>query len=186
MVNRRLTHPLEASLPNAIRQARQLTCVAAIISCGSVGSLTNNPRPTLGVISIEKTGEHLGLVYDTKGCFAIHRITSEEAQYKLCKVKKLEVGAKGTPFIVTHDGRTIPFSDPLIDVHDAVNLDLESGKRHHGGFDIVHMNDSVNRQFATRLGNVFVIGSGSKPWISLRARLTITEERDRLRAQASA
>lgn len=32
------------------------------------------------VISIEKTAEHFRLVYDTKGRFAVHRITPEEAK----------------------------------------------------------------------------------------------------------
>lgn len=34
------------------------------------------------VISIEKTGEHFRLVYDTKGRFAVHRITPEEAKVR--------------------------------------------------------------------------------------------------------
>ena len=32
------------------------------------------------VISIDKTGENFRLIYDTKGRFAIHRITPEEAK----------------------------------------------------------------------------------------------------------
>jgi len=179
------------------------------------------PTGFMDVISIEKTGENFRLVYDTKGRFAIHRITAEEAKYKLCKVKKVLVGNKGIPFAVTHDGRTIRYPDPLVKVNDTVKVDLESGKmtdlikfetgnlayvtggrntgrigvithreRHHGGFDIVHIKDAVDRQFATRLSNVFVIGSGNKPSISLPkgkgVKLTITEERDRRREAARA
>merc|ERR1712060_343719 len=40
-------------------------------------------------------------------------------------------------------------------------------ERHPGSFEIVHIKDSVGHTFATRLQNVFVIGKGSKPWISL-------------------
>jgi small subunit ribosomal protein S4e len=36
--------------------------------------------------------------------------------------------AKGIPFLVTHDGRTIRYPDPLVKVHDTVKIDLESGK----------------------------------------------------------
>jgi small subunit ribosomal protein S4e len=32
------------------------------------------------VITIEKTGENFRLIYDVKGRFTIHRITSEEAK----------------------------------------------------------------------------------------------------------
>lgn len=33
--------------------------------------------------------EHFRLVYDAKGRFVVHRITKEEASYKLCKVRRL-------------------------------------------------------------------------------------------------
>lgn len=38
------------------------------------------------------------------------------------------MGAKGIPFIVTHDARTIRYPDPLIKVNDTVKVDLETGK----------------------------------------------------------
>ncbi|KAF9159127.1 40S ribosomal protein S4 [Mortierella sp. AD010] len=178
---------------------------------------TTFPAGFMDAITIEKTGENFRLVYDTKGRFTVHRITAEEAKYKLCKVKKVQLGAKGIPFVVTHDGRTIRYPDPLVKVNDTIKLDLESGKftefikfevgnvamvtggrntgrvgvithkeRHIGGFDIVHIKDVLDRQFATRLSNVFVIGEGNKPWVSLPknkgVKLTIAEERDRRRA----
>lgn len=40
-------------------------------------------------------------------------------------------------------------------------------ERHLGGFDIVNVRDVLDRQFATRIGNVFVTGQGNKSWISL-------------------
>jgi len=165
---------------------------------------------------LKKTNEYFRLIFDTKGRYTIHRITDEEAKYKLCKVKKVLVGAKGIPFVVTHDGRTIRYPDPLIKASDTIKYDLEEGKitghikfdvgnvamitggrnmgrvgvithkeRHMGGFDIIHVKDSVDRTFATRVSNVFVIGQGSKAWISLPknkgVKLTISEERDRRR-----
>ncbi|EPZ32691.1 40S ribosomal protein S4 [Rozella allomycis CSF55] len=177
------------------------------------------PAGFMDVISIEKTNENFRLIYDVKGRFTIHRISDEEAKYKLCRVKKLAIGAKGIPYIVTHDGRTIRYPDPLIRANDTVKLNLESGKieefikfdsgnvamitggrnmgrvgvithreRHQGGFDIVHIKDSVDRTFATRVSNVFVIGQGNKPMISLPkgkgVKLTVAEERDRRLAQA--
>ena len=39
-------------------------------------------------------------------------------------------------------------------------------ERHDGGFNIVHIKDAVDNEFATRESNVFVIGQ-EKPWISL-------------------
>lgn len=40
-------------------------------------------------------------------------------------------------------------------------------ERAPGGFDIIHIRDILDRQFATRISNVFVTGSGNKAWISL-------------------
>jgi len=39
-------------------------------------------------------------------------------------------------------------------------------ERHDGGFNIVHIKDAIDNEFATRESNVFVIGR-EKPWISL-------------------
>lgn len=80
------------------------------------------------MVTIEKTGEFFRLIYDVKGRFTIHRITAEEAKYKLCKVKKVSVGPKNVPFIVTHDGRTIRYHDPLVKVNDSIQLDIATGK----------------------------------------------------------
>ncbi|CAO3666588.1 unnamed protein product [Umbelopsis vinacea] len=184
---------------------------------GKVRTDSTYPAGFMDVISIEKTGEQFRLIYDVKGRFTIHRITEEESKYKLCKVRKVQLGAKGIPYVVTHDGRTIRYPDPLIKAHDTIRYDVESAKitdfikfevgnvcmvtggrnmgrvgvithreRHIGGFEIVHVKDSLDRQFATRMSNVFVIGQGNKPWISLPKqkgiKLTISEERDRRRA----
>ncbi|RCI00303.1 40S ribosomal protein S4 [Rhizopus azygosporus] len=188
---------------------------------GKVRTDSTFPAGFMDVIQIEKTGENFRLVYDVKGRFAVHRITDEEAKYKLCKVKKVLVGAKGIPYITTHDGRTIRYPDPLIKANDTIRFNLETGKiedfvkfdvgnvvmvtggrnigrvgqlihreRHIGGFEIVHIKDALDRVFATRISNVFTIGQGTKPWISLPkgkgVKLSITEERDRRRAAAAA
>merc|ERR1712166_1165739 len=109
-------------------------------------------------------------------------------------------GAKGVPYMVTHDGRTIRYPDPQLGFMDTIKLDLETGKmiefvkfetgnlavivsreRHQGSFDIVHLKDSAGHIFATRLGNVFVIGQGNRPMVPLPKRkgikMTILEER---------
>jgi small subunit ribosomal protein S4e len=80
------------------------------------------------VLSIEKSGEYFRLLYDVKGRFVIHRVTVEEAAYKLLKVKKVALGNRGVPYIVTHDGRTIRYPDPLIKVNDTVKFDLTQNK----------------------------------------------------------
>jgi len=53
--------------------------------------------------------------------------------------------------------------------------------RHVGGFDIVHVRDARGQSFATRISNVFMIGKGKNPWITLPREkglaLTPLEER---------
>lgn len=83
---------------------------------GKVRTDATYPAGFQDVVEIEKTDEHFRLVYDAKGRFVVHRITKEEASYKLCKVVKNEFGRGGVPYIVTHDGRTLRYQDPDIKV----------------------------------------------------------------------
>lgn len=196
--------PLTVFLRNRMKYALTGKEVTAIVKQrliqvdGKVRTDETFPAGFMDVISIEKSGEHFRLLYDVKGRFTIHRITPEEATFKLCKVKKCQLGAKGVPYVVTHDGRTIRYPDPNIKVNDTIKFDFQQNKitghikfepgnvvmitggrnmgrsgvivhkeRHLGGFDIVHVRDVLDRTFATRIGNVFVIGEGSKAQVSL-------------------
>ncbi|RPD53374.1 40S ribosomal protein S4 [Lentinus tigrinus ALCF2SS1-6] len=219
--------PLTIFLRNRLKYAltgREVTSIVMqrlIKVDGKVRTDPTYPAGFMDVITIEKSGEHFRLLYDVKGRFTIHRISPEEATYKLLKVRKVALGNKGVPYIVTHDGRTIRYPDPLIKVNDTVRYDIEQGKitdfvkfdtgnlafitggrnrgrcgvithreKHIGGFDIVHVKDSLERTFATRISNIFVIGEGTKSWVSLPKgkgiKLTIAEERDVRRRQRAA
>lgn len=56
-------------------------------------------------------------------------------------------------------------------------------ERHNGGYDIIHVKDAKGHEFATRLNNVFILGTGSKPTVSLPKgagiRLSIEEEKEK-------
>ena len=73
---------------------------------GKVRTDVTYPAGFMDVITIEKTGENFRLVYDTKGRFTVHRIKTDEAEFKLAKVKRVQLGKGGIPFLVTHDART--------------------------------------------------------------------------------
>jgi len=212
--------PLVVFLRNRLKYALTYTEVKKIVNQrlikvdGKVRTDHCFPAGFMDVITIDKTKEHFRLIYDVKGRFTVHRIQADEAKYKLCKVKRTQTGPKGVPFLVTHDGRTIRYPDPLVKVHDTVLFDISTGKikdsvkfepgnlcmitgganlgrvglitsreRHPGSFDIVHVKDAAGNIFATRMNNVFVIGKGIKPWISLPkdrgVRLTVADERDK-------
>lgn len=83
---------------------------------GKVRTDTTYPAGFMDVIELEKTDEYFRLIFDTKGRFVVHRISKDEAKYKLGKVKRLEHGKGGVPYIVTHDARTIRYPDPEIKV----------------------------------------------------------------------
>jgi len=59
---------------------------------------------------------------------------------------------------------------------------MQSVEKHPGSFDIAHIKDANGNTFATRVGNIFVIGDGKSPAISLPKgeglKLTLIEERD--------
>eukprot|EP00192_Tetraselmis_astigmatica_P018779 CAMPEP_0117659038 /NCGR_PEP_ID=MMETSP0804-20121206/6207_1 /TAXON_ID=1074897 /ORGANISM="Tetraselmis astigmatica, Strain CCMP880" /LENGTH=258 /DNA_ID=CAMNT_0005465645 /DNA_START=91 /DNA_END=867 /DNA_ORIENTATION=+ len=205
VLRNRLKYALNGKEGNAILMQRLVKVD------GKVRTEKAYPAGFMDVIDIDKTDEHFRLVYDTKGRFVVHRISKEEAAYKLCKVKTVVFGKGGAPHLTTHDGRTLRFPDPDIKKDDTIMMDIETGKikdfvkfdmgnlaimtgganrgrvgvivhneRHKGSFDIVHLKDAAGNSWCTRKTNVFVIGKGSKPLISLPkgkgVKLTILQE----------
>eukprot|EP00267_Zea_mays_P051708 XP_020404695.1 40S ribosomal protein S4 [Zea mays] len=51
-----------------------------------------------------------------------------KAHFKLCKVRSVQFGQKGIPYLNTYDGRTIRYPDPLIKANDTIKIDLETNK----------------------------------------------------------
>ncbi|PWZ17034.1 40S ribosomal protein S4 [Zea mays] len=49
-------------------------------------------------------------------------------RFKLCKVRSVQFGQKGIPYLNTYDGRTIRYPDPLIKANDTIKIDLETNK----------------------------------------------------------
>jgi len=225
--------PLSLILRNRLRYALtrrevlQIVMRKSVQVDGHVRTDINYPAGFQDVVTLPKTSEQFRLLYDVKGRFVLHRITPEEASYKLVRVQKVDLAKKASighnpfhtgqlgaiPYVVTHDGRTIRFADPAFRVHDTLKLDLKSGRpvghlhfevgqlamitrganvgrvgtvvsveKHPGSFDIAHLKDRRGGTFATRIGNVFIVGDGAKPAISLpRAKgvkLSVIEERE--------
>jgi len=79
------------------RETKAIVMQRLIKVDGKVRTDTTYPAGFMDVISIEKTGENFRLVYDTKGRFTVHRISGEEAEYKLAKVKRVQLGKGGIP-----------------------------------------------------------------------------------------
>jgi len=105
------------------------------------------PAGFMDVIDIEKSKESFRMLYNTKGKFILHRISKDEANYKLCKVKRVLKGPKGVPYCVTMDGRTIRYPDPDIKTNDSIRLDLTTGK--------------ILDHIKFEVGNVVIISGGN-------------------------
>jgi len=109
---------------------------------GKVRTDLNFPAGFMDVVTIQATNEQFRLLYDVKGRFALHRITPEEAKYKLCRIQKIDQAKKASigrnpfvhgqkaviPYAVTHDGRTLRFADPIWKVSDVLKIDIATGK----------------------------------------------------------
>uniref|UniRef100_A0A804NPY4 Small ribosomal subunit protein eS4 central region domain-containing protein n=1 Tax=Zea mays TaxID=4577 RepID=A0A804NPY4_MAIZE len=55
-------------------------------------------------------------------------LVGQEEQLKLCKVRSVQFGQKGIPYLNTYNGRTIRYPDPLIKANDTIKIDLENNK----------------------------------------------------------
>merc|ERR1719359_2458660 len=83
------------------REVKQIVMQRLVKVDGKVRTDPTYPAGFMDVISIEKTGENFRLVYDTKGRFTVHRITEEEAGYKLGKVKRVQLGKEWETHIIS-------------------------------------------------------------------------------------
>jgi ribosomal protein S4E len=110
------------------KETKMICMQKAIKVDGKVRTDPNFPAGFMDVIEIPKSRDQFRLIYDTKGRYVLHRISDEEKKFKLCRVKRQEIGKKKIPVIVTHDGRTIRYPDPSIKVNDTIKVDIETGK----------------------------------------------------------
>lgn len=95
---------------------------------GKVRTDVKFPVGIMDVISLDKSGENFRLLLDTKGRFKAHKVTAEEAKFKLCRVQSIRVGERKIPYAVTNDGRTVRFIHPDVRAHDTIRLNIQTGK----------------------------------------------------------
>jgi len=110
------------------KEAKQILVQRLVKVDGKIRTDHTFPAGFMDVITLEKTKEHFRMLYDTKGRFVVHKISAEEAAYKLCRVKKVQKSAHGVGVLITHDGRTLRYADPEIAVNDTVRVDIADNK----------------------------------------------------------
>lgn len=103
------------------------------------GKIRTDPNFPAGLMDVVTLGPHnaaasnnsvdrFRLMYDVKGRFVLHKIDADEAKFKLCKIVKQDFTGKGISYVVTHDGRTIRYHDPVVKRHDTVQVNIATGK----------------------------------------------------------
>ena len=106
-----------------------MICMEKLVQVdGKVRTDPNFPAGFMDVIEMPKAADAFRLIYDTKGRFVLHRVSDAEKKFKLCRVNRSDMTQKKIPVIVTHDGRTIRYPDPLISIRDTVKIDIATGK----------------------------------------------------------
>ncbi|KAL9336979.1 hypothetical protein Peur_071467 [Populus x canadensis] len=112
-------------------------------------------------------------------------------KFKLCKGQSVQFGKKGIPYLNSYD-----IQARIIKAKDTIKLDLENNniidsikcdagnvirEKHKGSFETIHIQEATGHEFATRLGHMFTIGTGTKLQVFLPKgkdiKLSIIEER---------
>merc|ERR1712159_141664 len=162
--------PLVLILRNRLKYALTKKEVQQICMMGLVkvdGRRRTDPNFPCGfndVISLDKTDEHFRMLFDVKGRFVhpchLHPrwphhplpgsscgvndvVKVDLASGKMTDIIKFETGATCVVTKGKNNGRMGT---------------ITSRDKHPGGFDIVNIKDAKGKAFATRIGNIFVIG----------------------------
>eukprot|EP00178_Gracilaria_changii_P027497 TRINITY_DN8842_c0_g1_i2.p1 TRINITY_DN8842_c0_g1~~TRINITY_DN8842_c0_g1_i2.p1 ORF type:complete len:174 (-),score=11.39 TRINITY_DN8842_c0_g1_i2:38-559(-) len=82
----------------------------------------------MDVLDIPKLRKSYRLLYDVKGRFTLVPLKQKEAQFKLCRIENKFIGPNKICYLTTHDGRTIKFVNPEIEINDTIKLNLDDNK----------------------------------------------------------
>nr|7QCA_SE0 Chain SE0, 40S ribosomal protein S4 [Spraguea lophii 42_110]7QJH_RE0 Chain RE0, 40S ribosomal protein S4 [Spraguea lophii 42_110]7QJH_SE0 Chain SE0, 40S ribosomal protein S4 [Spraguea lophii 42_110]8BR3_SE0 Chain SE0, 40S ribosomal protein S4 [Spraguea lophii 42_110]8P5D_SE0 Chain SE0, 40S ribosomal protein S4 [Spraguea lophii 42_110]8P60_RE0 Chain RE0, 40S ribosomal protein S4 [Spraguea lophii 42_110]8P60_SE0 Chain SE0, 40S ribosomal protein S4 [Spraguea lophii 42_110] len=95
---------------------------------GNIRTDSRYPVGIMDVLSIKKTNEHYRLLYNIAGKFVLHKITEEEAQYRIAKVTNKKVVKGNIPHTYTSCGGSFKYADPSISIGDSVKIDIKTSK----------------------------------------------------------
>jgi len=117
------------------KETKQICMEKHVKIDGKIRTDPTFPAGFMDVVEIPAANDTFRLIFDPKGRFVLHRIKDDEKGYKLCRVRSVAITQKKVPYVVTHDGRTIRYPDPLIKVNDSLKVDIATGKI----LDFVHL-----------------------------------------------
>lgn len=114
----------------------------------------------MDVIDIPKMKAAFRVLYDVKGRFVFLKLKQKEANFKLCRIQKKTIGSNKVCYLVTHDGRTLRYSDPEIEENDSVQLNLKTGEI--DSFYKMKVNNLVYVYNGNNRGRVGIVSSITK------------------------
>lgn len=89
-----------------------------------------NAKTTVGlfdVVTVKKTNQHYRLILTPQRKFKLHKISSEEAQFRITKIRhKMTEG--NIPYTCSIDGFNFRFVDPAVEITDTVKVDISTKK----------------------------------------------------------
>ena len=80
----------------------------------------------MDVIDIPKLGVSYRILYDVKGRFVFVNLKKKESIFKLCRIQKKAIGPNKIAYLVTHDGRTLRYQNPDIELNDTIQYNLKT------------------------------------------------------------
>ncbi|KAI5169878.1 small subunit ribosomal protein S4e [Pancytospora epiphaga] len=201
--NKSLSIPLRYIVQRFLKVAETSKEVSYILSNKMIsinGKEVSNPKAPVGlfdVITIKKTNQHYRLMFNTSRKFKVHKISSEEAQFRLTKVTSKSV-TEGVPYTRTLDGFNFRFVDPAVGVSDTVKVDIKSNKvvdfikleagkiayvysgsnigrvgvikrmeKLRDGKVFIYLTDKNNKDFTVLESKAIVIGNQNEFWMTL-------------------
>ncbi|KAI5150330.1 small subunit ribosomal protein S4e [Enteropsectra breve] len=201
--NKSLSIPLKYILTRFLKVAGTNKEVSHILNNEMIqinGKEVKDPKAPVGlfdVVSIKKTNEHYRLMFNINRKFKVHKISADEAQFRITKVKSKDV-ENGTPFTRSLDGYNFRFVDPSVQIGDTIKVDIKTNKvvdslrfepgkvafvysgsntgrvgvihrieKLQDGKSYVHLADSSNHTFTVLDSKAIIIGFADKLWISL-------------------
>lgn len=85
------------------------------------------PVGLFDVITVKKTNQHFRLYLGANRKFKLHKISSEEAGFRITKVLSKH-SYNNIPLTSTLDGFNFKFANPAIDIGDTVKVDIRTNK----------------------------------------------------------
>lgn len=201
--NKALSIPLKYVIQRFLKVAETSKEVSYILNSKMVAvngkDITNAKMPVglFDVVTIKKTNQHYRLLFNTSRKFVVHKISSDEAQFRLTKVMS-KGEDQGVPFTRTLDGYNFRFVDPAVSISDTVKVDIKTNKvvdylrfeadkiafvfggsntgrvgvikrieKLRDGKTFVYLTDANEKNFTVLESKAIVIGDKSSLWMSL-------------------